>query len=77
MHPSRVDCCSQTCTVFAWERITLPTPLDGTLGHVTLLAEEMLVDVNVLVLSRSFKIQDVIRHRAPPFPSAPDSGSGS
>lgn len=56
-----MDCCSQTCTVFAWERITLPHPTDGTLGHVTLLAEEMLVDVNVLVLSRSFKIQDVIR----------------
>lgn len=28
---------------------------------MTLLAEEMLVDINVLVLSRSFKIQDVIR----------------
>ena len=40
----------------------LPHPTDGTLGHVTFLAEEMLVDVNVLVLSRSFKIQDVIHH---------------
>ena len=70
-----MDCCSQTFTVFAWERITLPHPTDGTLGHLTFLAEEMLVDVNVLVLRRSFKSQDVIHHVL--FPSALIAGNGA
>lgn len=52
-----------------------PHPTDGRLGHMTYLAKEMSVEVNVLLLSRSFKIHCVIRHVFF-FSSALTAGSG-
>lgn len=40
----------------------LPHATDGGLGHMTYLAKEMLVEVNVLLLDGSFKVQYKIHH---------------
>lgn len=40
----------------------LPHAADGGLGHMTYLAKEMLVGVNVLLLDRSFKVSYKTHH---------------
>lgn len=43
-------------------------PIDGRLGHMTYLAKEALAEVNVLLLSRSVKIQYLITMSLFPCP---------
>lgn len=49
--------------------------IDGRLGHTTYLAKEVLVEVGVLLLNGSFKIQYVSHHVLFPSSLIPSSGA--
>lgn len=41
IHNTTLDCMVHEHSLSAWERMTLPHPIDGRLGHVTCSAQEM------------------------------------